>query len=140
MMLTAKQETFALCLFRGMSNREAWKQAGYSMRGQENTIDAHASRLTINDKVAARLKELRQQVADPTIATVVERKQRLTKIVRVDLKPEEVTPRDVIAATQELNKLGGDYPNEKKVADALSDIVFVIGKGYKDSNSDITQA
>lgn len=79
--LTQKQEIFTLNLFKGMYQRDAYIDA-YKPTYALATIDANASRLANNEKVRARLEELRQVAEDTTIASVVERKQVLTEIVR----------------------------------------------------------
>ncbi len=83
MELTSKQEAFALNLFSGKNQRDAYREAGYAVVKQaQGTIDANASRLANNVKVKARLAELQQAAEAATIATVVERKQILTEIAR----------------------------------------------------------
>jgi len=82
MVLTQKQETFCLNLFQGMSQRDAYIAAGYSPRQSPATIDRHACDLAKTDKILARTEELRQAAEDASVATVLERKQVLTEIVR----------------------------------------------------------
>ncbi len=90
MRLTQKQETFCLNLFRGLSHHEAYVQAGYSSKQLPATLDRHAFDLVNNSKVVARLAELRQKAEDASVATVLERKQRLTEILRATI-PDFVT-------------------------------------------------
>ncbi len=80
--LTQKQQNFALNLFRGMSQREAYLQAGYSPRQVATTLDRNACVLSKNNKVVARQEELRQKAEDDSVATVLERRQVLTEILR----------------------------------------------------------
>lgn len=94
MKLTQKQETFCLNILKGMGQREAYKEAGYSTNMSLSVIDVKASELAKNGKVSVRIKELRQIELDATIATVVERKQILTNILRV-------TPSDVIEISED---------------------------------------
>ena len=68
-------------LFKGMYQRDAYIDA-YKPTYALMTIDANASRLANNEKVLARLEELRQAAEDATIASVIERKQILTEIIR----------------------------------------------------------
>jgi len=62
--LTARQELFAQGLMRGMSQREAYKLAGYKVpekakdKAGASAIDANASRLIRNDKVGLRLADM----------------------------------------------------------------------------------
>ena len=82
MKLTQKQENFTLNLFQGMSQREAYVQAGYSDKGLPNAIDVHASELAKNSKVTVRLSQLREKAESDKIMTVKERKERLSEISR----------------------------------------------------------
>ena len=84
--LTQKQETFVQNLFSGMSQYDAYREAGYAVATQtRDTVNANASRLANNVNILVRLDELNQKAEDASIATVVERKQRLTEIVRADI-------------------------------------------------------
>jgi len=81
-LLTQKQEKFCLNLFAGMSQREAWLNAGYSKNMAVATIDSKACILAVNGKVRERLAELRKKAEDASIMSVIERKQRLSEIAR----------------------------------------------------------
>jgi phage terminase small subunit len=83
--LTGKQERFALLLFQGVKQHQAYIQAGYSSNQAPATIDRHAFDLANDGNVLARLGELQQKAEDATIGTVIERKQRLTEIYRANL-------------------------------------------------------
>ena len=82
--LTNRQEKFAINLFSGMTNREAYKIA-YHANYAHSTIDANASRLAHSDKVLCRLEELKKQAASSKIMSVQERKERLSEIARGNL-------------------------------------------------------
>ncbi len=90
MKLTQKQETFCLYLFQGVPQREAWGKAGYSTKYALPVIDVNASRLANSTKIKLRLAELRQKAEDASVANVLERKQRLTEILRATI-PDFVT-------------------------------------------------
>lgn len=83
--LTPKQERFCLNLFSGMSQRVAWIEAGYSSKYPPKIIDENSCRLAAENKIKARMTELKAKAEDATIATVLERKQRLTSILRANL-------------------------------------------------------
>lgn len=83
-MLTQKQERFTLNLFQGINESESYRLAGYS-NNSAATVAANASRLAKNVNVLARLQELKQKAEDASIANVVERKQRLTSILRATI-------------------------------------------------------
>jgi len=142
-MLTAKQEAFALYLFQDVSQREAWKLAGYSTNYSMAALDVNASHLANLAKVKLRVKELRNLAATSTIATVIERKERLSEILRANLTDfiddqgnitlkksgalaelvidedelrrtkKRLKLRDPIAAIQELNKMERIGQDEK---------------------------
>lgn len=107
-MLTPKQENYVQLLHKGLTQHQAYIDAGYNTEHQTNeTLDNNASRLAKNVGVKARLVELQSQSRDDTIASVKERKEILTKIIRHE--HTEVTPRDSILATAEVNKMEKVY-------------------------------
>lgn len=75
-------ETFCLNLFKGMSQRDAYIAAGYSPRQPLAVIDQNACVLAHNNKIIVRWDELRKKAEDDSQATVLERKQVLTEIIR----------------------------------------------------------
>ena len=83
--LTQKQTTFALNIFKGMSQREAWKEAGYSTRYPIAHIDRDASLLANSPKILQRLQELNKRTEDASVMDVLERKQVLTEIGRANM-------------------------------------------------------
>ena len=85
MNLTQMQERFVLNLFQGMSQREAYIKAGYSGNMAVSIIDSHACALARSGKVKVRLAELNKQTESTAVATVEERKQFLTKIIRTKM-------------------------------------------------------
>ena len=80
-MLNVRQRRFALNIFQGMSQREAYIDA-YNPTGTIETIDANASQLISNCKVSQRVEELLGSVENQSVATVQERKEVLTDIIR----------------------------------------------------------
>jgi len=79
--LTQKQETFCLKYFELGNASEAARIALYSPRtaaviGRENLL---------KPQIIERIDQLRQLAEDASIATVVERKQRLTEIARANI-------------------------------------------------------
>lgn len=83
--LTQKQENFTQNLFKGLSQREAYIQAGYSGKQLPATLDENAWKLSNNKGVVARLVELNQKTEDKSVMTVLERKQKLSIIGRANL-------------------------------------------------------
>jgi len=85
MKLTQKQEKYAYNIFAGMSQREAYKQAGYSVNYPIAHVDRNASVLANSTKILQRLNELNSQVESSGIMAVQERKERLSEIARGNL-------------------------------------------------------
>lgn len=83
--LTQKQETFTQNLFKGMSQRDAWIQAGYSSSYASAIIDTNACKLANSNKIQLRWGELQKKAEDALIATVKERKQILSGIARANI-------------------------------------------------------
>jgi hypothetical protein len=68
--LTPKQEKFVQGLFKGLSQRKAYKEAFDTSNLQDNTIDVVACNLAKDNKIAIRLKELTNLQARETGWTV----------------------------------------------------------------------
>lgn len=82
MKLSQRQEKFALNLFSGMTQREAWGKAGYSTKYSPAFIDSNACNMAKTIKIQTRLAELRNQVSNDKVMSVQERKERLSEIAR----------------------------------------------------------
>ena len=69
--LTVKQEKFVQGLFAGLSQREAYKQAGYSCdKMTDKSIDELACKLDKNTKIASRLDELKNEFKERNFVSV----------------------------------------------------------------------
>lgn len=73
-----KHERFAQGVSKGISQRDAYREAGFT--GSDATIDAGASRLISTDKVSARIAELLERAAAKTEITVASITERLLAI------------------------------------------------------------
>lgn len=113
--LTQKQETFCLNLFEGMSQRDAYIAAGYSPRQSPGTLDRHAYELANNDYIMARWDKLRQKAEDASQATVLERKQVLTEILRARL-----TDYITCGPDRDLINVGPESPNTAALQEVTS--------------------
>ena len=107
--LTQKQETFTQNLFKGLTQREAWIQAGYSSKYDLALVDIHACALAATDKVKIRLAELNQPIIERIIASKEAKLQTLEDIYGHVPLPETITARDRVHAIAEHNKMQGDY-------------------------------
>ena len=132
--LTPKQERFALNLFKGLSQRESYIQAGYSSNTQIAGLDVHASNLANSAKVLLRLRELQEEAKDETIGDVRERQQRLTVFMREDIvnKEGEFVRTSNIQATSELNKMTHIYDEKPQYQDNRTYNILVQGDEARD--------
>lgn len=140
-MLSVKQEKFCLEYAKCGNARQAYLRAGYACKN-ENAIDAAASRLLSNVKIAERLQELAKIAENEKIADIKEMQQRLTSIIRQQTTEEvpmvvsqgdwsEVqmvnkTPsiNNIISAIEKLGKMQGAFTEKVQV-----DMLPVIIKG-----------
>ncbi len=111
MRLTQKQETFCLKYFELGNIGEAALIAGYSPK----TAPYIGSENLNKPKIIERVRQLRQIAEDATVATVMERKQVLTEIVRgrfVDFMTKLTPEKLKSAALQEIRitKYGKEVP------------------------------
>lgn len=104
-MLTANQEAFVQNIIQGKSQAEAYRSAYPKQKMSDKTVWEAASRLMKNGKVIARLTELRNELAKPTIKTAQERMEWLSKI----MDSEDETTADKLKASDQLNKMEGLY-------------------------------
>lgn len=105
--LTQKQETFCLKYFELGKVTEAALVAGYSPR----TAFVIGSENLTKPKIIERIDQLRQIAENASIASVVERKQRLTEIVRADI-PDFVEDGNI--------RVGKQSPNVGAVSEITS--------------------
>jgi phage terminase small subunit len=120
-MLTAKQEAFVHNIIQGMSQADAYRSAYPNQRMSDKTIWESASKLMANPKVSARLKELRDELAKPSIMSAQERMEWLTRLVQ---NKEEGTS-DKLKAIDIMNKMQGEYV-QKVEADVKSEVTINI--------------
>ena len=138
-MLTAKQEKFVQGIIEGMSQADAYRAAYPKQKCSDKTIWENASRIFNNSKVQARLKELRDQLAKPSIMTAQERLEYLTRVIKGE-EPEkyvqfiegekfeeEIPPslKTRLNALDIMNKMTGEYTT-KIEADVKNDVVINI--------------
>lgn len=125
-MLTAKQEKFVQGLVSGLSQRQAYIEAGYATKGKsDTTIDANASRLFKNSKVLARYNELMDEHKNKALWTREEAVNNLKWLAdramqSIDMMDEgyvrQGTANALLGAIQELNKLELLYPLDQRQA------------------------
>lgn len=118
-MLTPKQEAFVQNILQGMNQADAYRSAYSCKNMSDNAIYVNASKLAADDKVALRLKELRDQLAKPSIMTAQERLEWLTERIA----DEEVDINAKLKAIDIMNKMQGEYV--QKVETELKNAVSI---------------
>ncbi len=103
-MLTPKQEAFVQNIIQGMSQADAYRSAYNASKMADKTVHEKASLLASQDKVRARLSELRDRLANEKILTAQERLEWLTEII----KGSHMT-QDKLRAVDIMNKMTGEY-------------------------------
>ncbi|MHB1017980.1 MAG: terminase small subunit [Coriobacteriia bacterium] len=122
--LTARQEAFAVAIAAGKQQREAYAEAGYSMRGSAATVAQKACRLAASGLVRARVAELRDDMARSALWDSVEAAKVLRRTLAIadqkvqssgEADPAGYVPEDlpreasrtVLATVDRLNALFG---------------------------------
>lgn len=103
-MLTAKQEKFVQNIIEGMSQADAYRNAYDTNRMSDKTVWESASKLLSNPKVATRVQELRDQLANKSIMTAKQRLEFLTQVINGE---EDVNAK--LKAIDIMNKMQGEY-------------------------------
>ena len=140
-MLNAKQEMFVQNLIKGMSQREAYKNA-YNATYDPKAIDSKACNLFNSDKIQARYRELMEEVKDEAIMTAIERRKWLTNVINgKELEKVEITLADgqkelvgskeadlntKMKAMDMLNKMDGEYISNHKISGDQDNPVHIV--------------
>lgn len=122
--LTPKQEKFVQGLISGLSQRESYKQAGYSVKDKtDEYIDVRACELLKNSKVSVRYNELIGEHKEKALWTREEAVRDLIWIKnrsRQDIEMigvKQANSNAFINAIKELNVLQDLYPKDEVVND-----------------------
>lgn len=107
--LTEKQKNFALYLFQGLSQSEAYIKAGYSSNQTSITIGKNAYELANNPLIIGKVEELRGGVEVATTMDYQERQARLSEIARENILNHKgvLLRTSNIQAIAELNRMEG---------------------------------
>ena len=112
-MLTDKQENFARAIaLDGMNQSDAYRSAYNTENMSESTIWNEAYLLASHREVSKRINELRAMTLSPKIMSAQERLVWLTEII----KSEEETTRDKLSASDQMNKMQGEYVQKIEAA------------------------
>lgn len=104
-MLTAKQEKFVQSVvLEEMTYTDAYRAAYNTERMTDKTVNEKASLLAREDKIRARMTELRGELIAPKIMTAQQRLEWLTGVI----KGEHMTA-DKLRAVDIMNKMQGEY-------------------------------
>jgi phage terminase small subunit len=118
-MLTPKQELFAQSIaLEDMNKSDAYRSAYDTNKMSDKTINEKASLLASQDKIRARIKELREQVVSPKIISAQKRKEWLTAVIN---DPDmDINAR--LKASDQLNRMEGEYIQkvETEIKNAVS--------------------
>lgn len=120
-MLTPNQEVFAQKIIEGMSQADAYRSAYNCSRMSDKTIWEKASRLMADNKVRARVQELRDKVALSSVMSAQERLEWLTGII----KDAEERTENKLKAADIMNKMQGEYI-QRIEADVKNDVTINI--------------
>ena len=120
-MLTEKQEKFVQNIIQGMNQAEAYRSAYSCKNMSDNSVYVNASKLVNDAKVALRIKELREQLAKPSIMSAQERLEWLTELIN----SEEESTTDKLKAADIMNKMQGEYVT-KVDANVNTDVNIVV--------------
>lgn len=105
-MLTAKQEKFVQgVVLEGMTYSDAYRAAYNTERMTDKTINEKASLLAGDDKIRARMAELRGELLTPKVMTAQQRLEWLTEVI----KAEGHMTADRLRAMDIMNKMTGEY-------------------------------
>ena len=107
-----RQEKFCLEMLRTGNATEAYKSAGYKP-GSDTVAASSAWRLLRNEKVAARIAELRKVFVHDSVMCALERREMLSYIARNN----DVKVCDRIKAIDTLNKMDALYTTRLAGAD-----------------------
>lgn len=105
-MLTAKQDKFAQAIaLEEMNQSEAYRSA-YNTKGMtDKTVNEKASLLASQDKIRARIKELRNTSMTPKVMSAQRRREWLTEVI----EDPEVDLNVRLKASDQLNRMTGEY-------------------------------
>lgn len=120
-MLTAQQELFCQKIIEGLTQSDAYRSAYNTERMADKTVWEKASCLMANEKVRARVKELRDQLASEKVMSAQKRLEWLTELIEGHC----AVTQDKLRAIDIMNKMTGEYVT-KVEADVKNDVTINI--------------
>ena len=123
MTLTAKQEGFAQSIADSMSQADAYRTNYSAEKMSDKQVWEEASKLAANPKVAQRIAELRQALAEKQLWTRADSVDVLKSIAQNKQSPEAAR----VSSIRELNAMHGfNEPSKLEVTTALPTIVKLV--------------
>lgn len=122
--MTAKQEAFAQAVADGMTLADAYRKAYPKQAMKDDVVWVRASELMKHGKVAVRVAELREALAEKQLWTREESVQTLRGVIA---NPDSA--KDVVAAVKELNAMHGFNAAVKVEHDGALQVII---KAYAD--------
>lgn len=122
-MLTAKQERFVQNIIKGMSQRDAYKDAYNAENMKDATIDTEACLLLKDPKVSKRYQEILKEMEKTAVMTALEKRMLLKEMV-FDKKN---SMSDRLKALDIDNKMSGEYIDNLKIeSDNTLDVTVTV--------------
>lgn len=119
-MLTAKQEKFVQgVVLEGMTYSDAYRAAYNAERMTDKTINEKACLLAGDDKIRARMTELREELLTPKVMTAQQRLEWLTRLI--DSEEEDTNTK--LKAVDIMNKMQGEY-TQKVEANVTNEVTI----------------
>lgn len=119
--LTAKQEKFITNIIKGMSQREAYKDAYNAENMKDESIDCNACKLFNDAKIKQRYEELVKELEKEAVMTALEKRKLLKEMALNKMN----SINDRLKALDIDNKMAGEYVT-KVEADVNADINITI--------------
>ena len=122
-MLTAKQERFVQNIIKGMTQRDAYKNAYNAENMKDATIDTEACLLLKDPKVSKRYQEILKEMEKTAVMTALEKRLLLKEMV-FDKKN---SMSDRLKALDIDNKMSGEYIDNLKIeSDNTLDVTVTV--------------
>jgi len=103
--MTPKQEKFAQCIADGMNQADAYRAAYDAEKMKPESIYSKASELMADGKVAARVKELKEQLSSKALWTRADSVRALQNAISIAENKDNAA--GLVAAIKELNAMHG---------------------------------
>lgn len=124
-------ELFCQEILKGKSQRQAYYVAYPSSRNwKDNTVDSKASNFVRDDKVSARLQELRHQMEEENRISKNDIISQLGSIGLCDIDIDTIKPADKIKALELIAKLMGyDKPDSENAQGQIAKLIEGMKRG-----------